>query len=210
MSIRIVVVDDHPVVLQGLREALAGSEIEIVAEAEDSQSAIDAAATHIPDALLMDVRLPEVDGIKTAQTIRKTFPEMPVVFFTGFDNSTYVARAMSLGNAEFLLKGATPYEIIEAIQRIVAGAPAPDEAETVKIAGMMTMRDKTQRDRIRLTGRETQVLRHVALGLKNHEIAELLEISAETVKEHLQSIFRKLDARDRTHAAVWAVRNGIV
>ena len=130
--------------------------------------------------------------------------------FTGHENPSYVARAVALGAAGYLMKGATKDEIVDAIQRAHTGLPPEPDSLMGNVRNTMVRRRPTYDEDIPLTNREVQVVRHVALGLSNREIGRSLEISIETVKEHVQNILRKIDAADRTQAAVWAVKRGLV
>jgi DNA-binding NarL/FixJ family response regulator len=156
------------------------------------------------------MRMPEKDGLEALERIRKQSPQTRIVILSTYDNPTYVARAVALGASNYVLKGSSPDELVSAIKGAVAGeAPAADSLmEQVK--GAMARRYDSDQHDTPLTNRELQVLRHVALGLSNKEIGTSLEISVETVKEHVQNILRKIDATDRTQAAVWAVKRGLV
>jgi DNA-binding NarL/FixJ family response regulator len=208
MKISLLVADDHAVVRQGVAAILKGSDIQVVAEAETGNQAIEQAMKLKPDVVLLDVRMPETDGLEALERITDRSPKTKVVMFTGHENSNYVARAVALGAAGFLMKGATRDEIVAAIERAHTGLPP----ETDSLMGRVTMvrRRPTYDEDIPLTNREVQVVRHVALGLSNREIGRSLDISIETVKEHVQNVLRKLEAGDRTEAAVWAVKKGLV
>jgi DNA-binding NarL/FixJ family response regulator len=127
-----------------------------------------------------------------------------------YDNPTYIARAVALGAADYALKGSSREDLITTIVAAAAGESPSRAGELKKIAAAMKVRQAIDDDDVPLTQRETQVLRHVALGLSNREIGKSLEISVETVKEHVQNILRKIAVSDRTQAAVWAVRKGLV
>jgi len=210
MSIRVLVVDDHPLVRSGLAALFEGSQIEIVGEANDGDEAAAAALQHRPDVILLDIRMPEHDGIEALAKIRKSLPEARVVVLSTYDNPTYVARAVALGACDYILKGSPRQKLLSAIENAAAGEkPGPDSIlHQVKTA--MDKRFDAENHDTPLTNREMQVLRHVALGLSNKEIGTSLTISVETVKEHVQNILRKIDATDRTQAAVWAVKQGLV
>jgi DNA-binding NarL/FixJ family response regulator len=210
MVISVVVVDDHAVVRSGLRSMLDGSEIEIVAEASNGQQAVTATLDYNPDVVLMDIRMVNTDGLAALERIRDEAPDTRVIMLSTYDNPTYVARSVALGAKDYVLKGTSREELIERIRRVAADeAPSTDSMlHTVREA--MAKRRGNLAEDIPLTNRETQVLRHIALGLSNREIGRSLEISIETVKEHVQNILRKIDATDRTQAAVWAVKKGIV
>jgi len=211
MSVRLVVADDHEVVRAGLVTLLAGSDIKIVAEAHNGLEAVETAIKHKPDVMLLDIRLPANDGLEALYQIHSELPETRVIMFSTYDNPTYVARAVALGACDYLLKGVTREQLISTIIGAAASKPPSDIGELRRIAGAMIKSKSTDNsDEISLTNRETQVLRHVALGLSNKEIGRSLKISIETVKEHVQTMMRKISVTDRTQAAVWAVRKGFV
>ncbi len=211
MSIKILVADDHEVVRSGLASLLKDTDIKIVAEASDGNQAVEQTLKHNPDVVLMDIRMPEADGLTALEQIRGKSPTTRVVMLSTYDNPTYVARSVALGASDFVLKGSTRQEIINAIHRAAEGqGPSGDNSVLSRVKGTMSKRREQVDEQIPLTNRELQVLRHVALGLSNREIGHSLNISIETVKEHVQNILRKIDASDRTQAAVWAVRKGLV
>ena len=210
MSIRLLVCDDHEVIRIGLAALLAGTGIEIVAEAVDGTEAVKQALKTRPDVILLDVRMPDGDGLATLEQLREKAPASRVVMLSTYDNPTYIARAVALGAADYVLKGSSRDDIIATILAAAEGRSPSRSGELERIANTMKIRQAIDDDDVPLTQRETQVLRHVALGLSNKEIGRSLEISVETVKEHVQNILRKIAVSDRTQAAVWAVRKGLV
>ncbi len=210
MGIKVLVVDDHEVVRRGLQTLLKDSDVKIVAEAATSKEAIDLAVKHKPDVILMDIRLPGVDGLETMEVIRKKVPLARIVILSTYDNPTYVARASSLGAVDYILKGSPRKELLAAIMRAAKGDDPGESSMLRRIQVTMAKKREEGDDHIPLTPRELQVLRHVALGLSNREIGSALGISVETVKEHVQNLLRKIECTDRTQAAVWAVRNELV
>lgn len=210
MSIKLMIVDDHEVVRSGLSSLLSGSDIDVVAEASNGQEAIDKARKHKPNVILMDIRMPEVDGLAALETIHGEMPETKVVVLSTYDNPTYIARAVALGADDYLLKGSSQSDLVESIRAVAAGRETKGSAELRRIAGTMNTKCVTENEEVSLTQRETQVLRHLALGLSNKEVGRSLTISVETVKEHVQNILRKINCTDRTQAAVWAVKRGLV
>jgi DNA-binding NarL/FixJ family response regulator len=210
MGIRVLVADDHQVVRSGLVSLLAGSNIEIVAEAATGVEAVKLAIEHKPDVVLLDIRMPDMDGLDALERLHQDAPECSVVMLSTYDNPTYVARAVALGASDYVLKGAGRQVIIDTITAAAEGRGPLHAGELLKVAGAMSKNPEHHGDQPPLTTRETQVLRHVALGLSNKEIGRSLAISIETVKEHVQNILRKISATDRTQAAVWAVRKGLV
>jgi DNA-binding NarL/FixJ family response regulator len=210
MTIKVVVADDHEVVRSGLANLLKGSDIVIVDEASDGDEAVEKTMKHVPDVILMDIRMPNRDGLSALEAIREKMPEARVVMLSTYDNPTYVARSVALGATDFVLKGSTRQELVDVITRAASGDEPLDTSVLRRVKRVMRRRHEREDDGIPLTNRELQVLRHVALGLSNREIGQSLGISIETVKEHVQNILRKLDVNDRTQAAVWAVRRGVV
>jgi DNA-binding NarL/FixJ family response regulator len=210
MAIKVVIADDHEVVRRGLVSLLAGSEVKIVGEASDGDGLIRAAKKLKPDVVLIDIRMPGKDGLAALEKIRHDMPGIRCVMLSTFDNPTYVARAVAAGAHDFMLKGCSRGELINAITGAAAGQLPMRAGELRRVATTMANRVAAPDPDIPLTQRETQVLRHMALGLSNKEIAQSLTISVETVKEHVQNILRKLAVTDRTQAAVWAVRRGLV
>lgn len=210
MNITLLVADDHPVIRDGVAALLKGSRIQVVGQARTGNEAIEQAMKLQPDVVLLDVRMPETDGLEASERIADRSPKTKVVMFTAHENSTYIARAVALGAAGFVMKGATRDEIVKAITDAHTGLPPDPASELGKVRNTMARRRPTYDEYIPLTNREVQVLRHVALGLSNREIGRSLDISIETVKEHVQNILRKLEAGDRTEAAVWAVKKGLV
>ncbi len=210
MSIRLLVCDDHEVIRTGLASLLAGTDIQIVGEAATGKDALRLAQKDKPDVILLDIRMPDGDGLATLEKLRAKVPESKVVMLSTYDNPTYIARAVALGACDYVLKGSTREDMIATITAAAAGESPSRSGELKRIASAMKVRQVVDDDDVPLTQRETQVLRHVALGLSNREIGCSLEISVETVKEHVQNILRKIAVSDRTQAAVWAVRKGLV
>ena len=210
MGISVLVADDHEVVRTGVASMFAGSEIDIVAEAHNGSDAVSKAKECNPDVVLLDIRMPDSDGLSALDEIHRDLPDVPVVMLSTYDNPTYVARSVALGATDYVLKGSSREQLIEAIRSAASGHSPSEGGELGRVAGTMKKKKEASDDTVPLTNREMQVLRHVALGLSNKEIARSLTISIETVKEHVQNILRKIDVSDRTQAAVWAVRRGLV
>ena len=210
MTIKLLVVDDHEVVRAGLKSLFAGTEIKIVAEAVSGEQALRLALKHEPDVVLMDIRMPDGDGLNALGRIKLDRANMPILILSTFDNPTYVARAVALGACGFVLKGVSKEKLIDAIRRAAAGESAWTRDELRRVTGALATPRLTADVEVPLTQRESEVLRQLAFGLTNKEIALALHISYETVKEHVQHILRKIGVSDRTQAAVWAVRKGLV
>ena len=210
MSMTLLIADDHEVIRKGLVSLLLGSGIEIVGEAATGRDTVKLAESLRPNVVLLDVRMPDGDGLSTLEKLRSTLPDTAVVMLSTYDNPTYVARSVALGAADYILKAASREGLITTLRAAAAGESPSRAGELRRVAAAMKMRQVVDDEEIPLTQRETQVLRHVALGLSNKEIGRSLEISVETVKEHIQNILRKIAVSDRTQAAVWAVRKGLV
>ena len=211
MTTRVLIADDHEMVRRGVAELLEGSGVEIVGEASTGKQTLRAVSRCKPDVVLLDVRMPEGDGITTVAKLKKKHPNLPVVMLSMYDNPTYIARSAAAGARDYVLKGSSREKLLSAIRRAVKGEPPAKDSPMTEVHSKMVSRtERLEADGYSLTQREFQVLRHIALGLSNKEIAKSLGISVETVKEHVQSILRKSRAVDRTQIAVWAVRQGLV
>jgi DNA-binding NarL/FixJ family response regulator len=212
MPVKVLVVDDHEVVRTGLSSLLSGSNVKIIAEAGSNSEATKMANKHKPDVILLDIRLPDGDAIDSMPKLKKAAPNAAVVILSTYDNPTYVARAITAGADDYVLKGSSRQDLLTAIQAAASGKGPSANGEMGRVAEAMSKRSTVEIDEggVTLTNRETQVLRHIALGLSNKEIATALEISIETVKEHVQNLLRKVAVADRTQAAVWAVKKGLV
>ncbi len=208
--VRLAIVDDHEVVREGLKTLFEKTSIEVVGSATNGAEAIELCSRVRPDVVLLDIRLAGgEDGLAFIKPLRQTCQTMQVIVFTAFDNPTYAARATSAGAADFLLKGVGRETVIAAIEGAVKGHAPHQRGELLQMTVRIADRSLPASIEVPLTPRETQVLRVIAMGLSNQEIADALSISVETVKEHVQNLLRKLAVSDRTQAAVWAVRQGI-
>jgi DNA-binding NarL/FixJ family response regulator len=209
MPATVLLVDDHEIVRRGLVAILKTTALKPCGEAATPEDAVRLARKHKPDVVLLDVRLGDRDGLEVIKRIRAAVPTTRIVVFSAFDNTTYVARAVSAGAHDYLLKSASRAEIVAALIGAAEGTPPARSGTLRRMAGSMANREVPADASVPLTPRETQVLRLVAMGLSNQEIADSLEISVETVKEHVQNMLRKTSLADRTQAAVWAIRHGL-
>ena len=210
MAIKLIVADDQEVVRRGLASLLGGEDIEIVAEAATGKDAIAKTKKHKPEVVLMDVLMPDIDGLDALERIRKNSPKTKVIMMSAHDNPSYVARAAALGAEDFLPKDVPAKAFAATIRRVVRGEVVPADSPLAKVKAKLQVRPDPKADEVPLTRREYQVLIHLAYGLSNREIGYSLNISIETVKEHVQNILRKFNVPDRTAAAVWAVKRGLV
>jgi len=209
-KIKLLVADDHEVVRSGLKSLLGGTEIKVVAEVATGAEAVKYALESDPDVVLLDIRMPDGDGLTALGRIKLDKPEMPILILSTFDNPTYVARAVALGANGYLLKGCTRDQLIKAIHTAASRESAWTRDELRRVTGALATPRLAADVEVPLTQRESEVLRQLAYGLTNKEIAAALHISYETVKEHVQHILRKIGVSDRTQAAVWAVRKQLV
>lgn len=210
MSIRVVVADDHEIIREGLIALLSGTDVEVIGLASDGESAVQMVMERSPDVLLLDVRMPGVDGLDALARIKGEQPDQIVLMMSSYDNPGYAARAVSLGASGYLLKDAPRDEFLSAVRRVAIGQDLWSREKLRRVSSSIaTMGDGNQGD-VTLTKRERDVLLLLANGQTNRQIAEQLSISAETVKEHVKHLLTKIGVADRTQAAVWAVRHGML
>ena len=210
MSIRLLIADDHEVVRHGMKALVAGTDISVAGEASSGDEAVRLACQDAMDVVLLDIRMTDGDGLSALGRLKLERPNLPVLMFSTYDNPTYVARAVALQPSGYLLKNSTREQILDAIRKVVSGQNAWTRDELRRVTGALATPRLNADVEAPLTQRESEVLRQLALGLTNKEIAHSLAISYETVKEHVQHILRKIGVTDRTQAAVWAVRKGLV
>lgn len=210
MSVKVLLADDHEMVRTGVASLLAGSQVKIVAEACTANETVKMANKHKPDLVLLDLRFGGHDAFDVIEKLRRDHPKLRIVVLSTYDNPTYVARAAAAGANDYLLKGCSRGELLAVINGAAEGKSPVNAGEMQRILTSMTKAKAPTESDVPLTSRETQVLRNLALGLSNKEVAKALEISVETVKEHVQNILRKMQMVDRTQAAVWAVRRKLV
>src|SRR5262245_42248931 len=203
--IGVVVVDDHELVRAGLAELLAqGDDIDVLDTAPDGPSAIAAVARRSPDVVLMDLSMPDMDGIETTRRIVEAHPGVRVVALTSFADSRHVLGALDAGAIGYLLKDASPEELRAGVRAAARGeSPLSPKAASAVLA------ERAEPESTGLSPREREVLSLVSEALPNKLIARKLEISEKTVKAHLTSIFQTIGVTDRTQAALWARENGL-
>jgi DNA-binding NarL/FixJ family response regulator len=214
MTVRVVLVDDEAMVRVGLRMVLTSEpDIEVVGEAQDGGEAVDVVGATAPDVVLMDVRMPRVDGLEGSRRVLEAHPGVRVIVLTTFDEDEYVETALRHGVSGFLLKVAPPERLVEAVRTVAGGGGLLDPAVTVRvIESFAASPARTARADVldRLTERERDVLRLIGRGLSNAEIAAELYLGETTVKTHVSNVLAKLGLRDRVQAVVAAYETGHV
>ena len=201
--IRILVVDDHPVVCAGIEALMTGhADMVVVARAANGREAIQHFRTHRPDITLMDIQMPEMGGLDALIAIRNESPEARIIMLTTYAGDAQVMRAIKAGAQGYLLKSALSRELLDTVRAVHAGKKALSAEASYEVAEHAA--DDT------LTPAEIRVLQLIAKGNANKEIAEHLSISEETVKGQVRNILSKLDAKDRTHAAMIGIKRGII
>ena len=208
---KVLIVDDDDLMRAGLRGVLAGdAAIEIVAEAADGRDAVYRARLHEPEVVLMDVRMPDLDGIAATQELLAALPEARVVILTTFEQDDYIFGALRAGASGFLLKRTRPEELIAAIHTIASGDSLLSPSVTSRVIERMARRPTRDSAALAdLTPREREVLELLAQGRSNAEIAAALVIEESTVKTHVKRVLDKLELRDRVQAVIFAYESGL-
>jgi DNA-binding NarL/FixJ family response regulator len=213
MSIRVLVADDQSMVRAGFRMLLADeTDIDVVAEAGTGREAVHQAARFQPDVVLMDIRMPELDGLQATREILAADAGARILILTTFDLDEYIYEALSAGASGFVLKDEPPEQLIAAIRTVAAGDALLSPSITHRVISQFARirRPEPPSELEELTSREMEVLRLIARGLSNAEIGEQLFITDTTVKTHVTHVFQKLNLRDRVQAVVFAYETGLV
>lgn len=215
MKIKVLLVDDHTVVLKGLAFFLSTQEdLELVGEANNGKEALVKVGETTPDVILMDLYMPEMDGVEATAYIKKEYPNVKVIVLTSFSDQAHVLPALRAGASGYILKDVEPDQLVEAIRSAYKGNIQlhPDIANAL-LSQTLPVEEKEEEPSIQvdvLTARENEVLQLLAKGMSNKKVASVLVITEKTVKAHVSSILSKLNLSDRTQAALYAVKNGIV
>lgn len=218
-KIRILIADDYPVVREGLRTMLSTDQtIEIAGEAANGAEAVAMVAEKKPNVVLMDIRMPSMDGIEATRRIKDKYPSISVIVLTMYDSDAYVIDAVRAGASGYLLKDASRELLLHTVRTVSSGATLiKTELLYEAICSLVTFRNRHQKPGVStsegletLTAREQEVLRLVGDGCTNREIGKTLGVTEDTIKKHMQSILAKLDATNRTSAIAKATRAGII
>ena len=212
-KIRIMIADDHPMIRQGIKQILElENDFDVVALACNGDEAVKLVKQHKPDVILMDINMPDTNGIEALQRLKEEEIPAKVLMLTIHDDREYLFKALQMGAEGYVLKDAEPTVLVDAIRNIHKGQSFIQPTmtrELVKEFNRVTLHEKNIRDENALTERESEVLGLIAEGMLNKEIAQKLFISEKTVKNHVSNIFRKLQVSDRTQAAIYAFKHNI-
>lgn len=213
-EITVLIADDHPMVRVGLRSMLSDSRIRIVGEANNGREAFEMVLKHKPAVLLMDIRMPDMDGIQALEAIKAEKLDTRVIMVTTYRSTAYLLRSLSAGASGFVLKDISREELLAAVYSIAQGTSLVDSVFLQDVLRSLESAEKTNEspeDSIEpLTAREMDILRLMVEGLTNQAIGDVLGLSAGTVKGYAQTVIHKLGTNDRTQAAVKAIRMGLV
>ena len=211
MTIRVAIADDHSLVRQGLRRYLDMADgIEVVGEAANGQELVDLVGNEEPDIALVDIRMPEMDGLEAARKIRESHPKTGVIMLTAYDDRQFVVEAVRSGARGYVLKARDAEHLIQTVRLVAGGNMVIDPQLVVALADELSQSKERDRKAETLTAREVEVLQLLAFGHTNKDIADQLFISPDTVKTHLEHIFEKLGASDRTAAVAEALRRHLI
>jgi len=212
-KIKVMIADDYPMIRKGLKKLLElEDDIEVIAQASDGREAVEFAKSYDPDVILMDINMPELNGLQAIEILKNDGCRSKIIVLTIHEDKEYLFKTLKLGAQGYVLKDAEPEILAEAIRSVVAGQSyiqANMTKELVKEFNRVTMMERTKQDENNLTARELEVLELIAEGKINKEIAKELYISEKTVKNHVSNIFRKLKVSDRTQAAIYAFKHNI-
>jgi two-component system, NarL family, response regulator DegU len=211
VSIRVLIADDHSLVRQGLRRYLDMAEdIDVVGEASNGEEALAMVEKEQPDIVLLDIRMPGVDGLEAARMIRERYPKVGAIMLTAYDDRQFVVEAVRAGARGYVLKARDAEHLIQTVRLVAGGNMVIDPQLVVALAEELSQAKERDRKAETLTAREIEVLQLLAFGHTNRDIAEKLFISPDTVKTHLEHIFEKLGASDRTAAVAEALRRRLI
>lgn len=211
-SIRVIIVDDHALIREGIKRLLDLEEgIEIVAVAQDGEEALEKIAKHKPDAVLLDINMPKMNGIECLKEIKSKHPKTKVIMLTIHEDSEYLIRTINIGAEGYVLKDADVSSLVKAIEKVVSGdIYIHPTLSGVLVKAYKRKEDDNEEELIAgLTRREYEVISLISKGLNNKEIGQELFISEKTVKNHVSNIFKKINVNDRTQAALFAIKNNI-
>jgi two-component system NarL family response regulator len=211
-KVNILIVDDHTLFRTGVRKMLEAEEdMHVVGEAATGVEALEQARSLMPDVILMDIKMPDLDGVQAARTLHREMPHVGIIFVTMFEDDEFIFQGLQAGGRGYILKDADPDTMLRAIRAVAHGESLLGSTVAQKVMRQFSALPGKQTPLIDdLTPREVEVLKLIAEGRSNSEIAEELVISEKTVKNHINNIFSKLHVYDRSQAMLYAIRKGLV
>lgn len=211
MAVKIMITDDHSMIREGLKNLLElDGDIEVIAEAEDGMECLDKLESIHPDVLLLDINMPKMNGLEVLKKLKEKRSKLKVLVLTVHNETEYLMKAVDIGINGYVLKDSESSELKKAIFAIYEGETYIQPSLIPALNSKMIEKDKDEVKIDSLTRRELEVLKLLAIGMYNKEVAEKLDISERTVKNHVSNIFKKIEVTDRTQAAVFAIRNSLV
>lgn len=214
--VKVLIADDQKLIRESLKIVLeAYSDIEVVATVGDGDEILPSLETEIPDVILMDIRMPKMDGTVSTKLVKEKYPQIKVIILTTFDDDDFIFSALKYGASGYILKGVSPDELHQAIMTVYGGGSMLNPEIATKVVSLFSEMAQIEREidvnragAQSITEAEWRVIQQVGRGLSNKEISQKLFLSEGTVRNHLSHILAKLDLRDRTQLAIWAVQNG--
>ena len=211
MAIKVMLADDHSLIREGIKQLLEfDGSIEIIAQAADGMECINVLDNHNPDILLLDINMPNMNGMEVLAELKKKRPELKILILTVHSEVEYLVKAVDVGADGYILKDSGSAELKAAINKIMAGEKIIQPNLIPALNSRLINRDLDKEKIDSLTKREVEILKQIAGGRFNKEIADSLDITERTVKNHISNLFKKIDVNDRTQAAVFAIRNNLV
>lgn len=211
MAIKVMIADDHSLIREGIKQLLEfDGSIEVIAQAADGNECLDVLSDSEPDILLLDINMPGINGIDVLQELKKKRPALKILILTVHNEVEYLVKAVDIGADGYVLKDAGSDELKDAICRVVEGEQYIQSSLIPALNSRIINRNIDKEKIDSLTKREIEILKQIAGGRFNKEIAESLNITERTVKNHISNLFKKIDVNDRTQAAVFAIRNSLV
>lgn len=211
MAVKIMITDDHSMIREGLKNLLElDGDIEVIAEAENGEECLQKLLTVKPDVLLLDINMPKMNGLEVLKSLKDAKSKVKVLILTVHNETEYLLKAVEIGINGYVLKDSESAELKKAIFTIADGENYIQPSLIPALNSKMIEKNEDEIKLESLTKRELQVLKELAVGKFNRDIAKEMEISERTVKNHISSIFKKLDVTDRTQAAVFAIRNNLI